>query len=378
MRVKRYLAKDVQEAMIKVKSELGREAIILHTRKIKKPGLIGLLKKPLVEVVAAVDSVKNEEKKVPYYPSKPIIRPERIKESEAMDSVIRNGHINSEIDSIKSMLTTVLDRMEGESNFQKSNVLRKYEKIFMERGVIKPVSDKILSIVKRQISISKENDQSIKNALKIILKDYLGTPFVLNNNTKKQNIIFFVGPTGVGKTTTLAKLAAKQKIMNKKSVAFITADTYRIAAVEQLKTYSEILDVPLTVVYESKEMKDAIEDYSDKDYIFIDTAGRNHKNKELLSELNNLLKHVKSPDIFLLLSLTTSYNDIKDIVKSYSFLENYNLIFTKADESSCLGNILNVKFLTTMPLSYLTTGQSVPDDIEVANIDSIVSKFVGD
>lgn len=378
MRVKRYLAKDVQEAMIKVKSELGREAIILHTRKIKKPGLIGLLKKPLVEVVAAVDSVKNEEKKVPYYPSKPIIRPERIKESEAMDSVIRNGHINSEIDSIKSMLTTVLDRMEGESNSQKSNVLRKYERIFMEKGVIKPVSDKILSIVKRQISISKENDQSIKNALKIILKDYLGTPFVLNNNTKKQNIIFFVGPTGVGKTTTLAKLAAKQKIMNKKSVAFITADTYRIAAVEQLKTYSEILDVPLTVVYESKEMKDAIENYSDKDYIFIDTAGRNHKNKELLSELNNLLKHIKSPDIFLLLSLTTSYNDIKDIVKSYSFLENYNLIFTKADESSCLGNILNVKFLTTMPLSYLTTGQSVPDDIEVANIDSIVNKFVGD
>lgn len=378
MKVKRYLAKDVQEAMIKVKSELGREAIILHTRKIKKPGLTGLFKKPLVEVVAAVDSGKNDEGKAPYYNRKPIEKPKVIKRNEPSHSTSKNRNIDLEIDSIKSMLSTVLDKMQDERKSEKPNVLSKYEKKFMEKGVIKPVSDKILSIVRRQVSISNENEQSIKNALKIILKDYLGTPFVLNNNTNKQNIIFFVGPTGVGKTTTLAKLAAKQTIMNNKSVAFITADTYRIAAVEQLKTYSEILDVPLTVIYESNEMKDAMEKYSDKDYIFIDTAGRNHKNKELLSELNSLLEYVESPDIFLLLSLTTSYKDIKEIINSYSFLDHYNLIFTKADESSCLGNILNVKFLTSMPLSYLTTGQSVPDDIEVANVESIVSAFVGD
>lgn len=378
MKVKRYLAKDVQEAMIKVKSELGREAIILHTRKIKKPGLTGLFKKPLVEVVAAVDSRKNDEDKAPYNNFKPIEKPKVIKRNEPLHSNSKNRNIDIEIDSIKSMLSTVLDKMQDEGNSEKPNVLSKYEKSFMEKGVIKPVSDKILSIVRRQVSITNENEQSIKNALKVLLKDYLGTPFVLNNKLNKQKIIFFVGPTGVGKTTTLAKLAAKQTIVNNKSVAFITADTYRIAAVEQLKTYSEILDVPLTVIYESNEMKDAIEKYSDKDYIFIDTAGRNHKNQELLTELNSLLEYVESPDIFLLLSLTTSYKDIEEIVKSYSFLDHYNLIFTKADESSCLGNILNVKFLTSMPLSYLTTGQSVPDDIEVANVESIVSAFVGD
>lgn len=379
MKVKRYIAKDVQEAMIKVKSELGREAIILNTRKIKKSGLRGLFSKPLVEVVAAIDSDKKDDMRAAYSTNKKTVKQNIIKRSEAFSSDEKDiKNINSEINSIKSMLSTVLDKMQEETKSENTDILQKYERNFMEKGVIKPVSDKILSIIRRQISISNQNDQSIKNALKIILKDYLGNPIIMENKNKKQNIIFFVGPTGVGKTTTLAKLAAKQTIINKKSVAFITSDTYRIAAVDQLKTYSEILDVPLTVIYESNELKDAIEKYYDRDYIFIDTAGRNHKSKELLTELKSLLECVESPDIFLLLSLTTSYKDIEDIVKSYEFLEDYNLIFTKADESSSLGNIFNVKFLTSKSLSYLTTGQSVPDDIEIANIEKIVNTFVGD
>lgn len=379
MRVKRYLAKDVQEAMIKVKSELGRDAIILHTRKIKEPGFKGLFRKPLVEVVAAIDSSKKDDGGTQYVPIRNQVRQNIIKRNEVQNSNFKNfDNINQEITSIKSMLSTVLDKIDEEPTAEDANVLQKYEKILMEKGVIKPVSDKILSIVRRQISISNENEQSIKNALKIILKDYLGAPYVMENNSKKQNIVLFVGPTGVGKTTTLAKLAARQTIINKKSAAFITADTYRIAAVDQLRTYSEILDVPLTVIYEPNEVKDAIEKYSDKDYIFIDTAGRNHKNKELLTELESLLEHVESPDIFLLLSLTTSYENVEDIVKSYQFLDNYNLIFTKADESSSFGNILNAKFLTSKPLSYLTVGQSVPDDIEIVDIEKIVNMFVGD
>lgn len=379
MRVKRYLAKDVQEAMIKIKSELGRDAIILHTRKIKEPGLKGLFKKPLVEVVAAIDSSKKEDDKAEYFPIKKQVKQNIIKRNEVQNSNVRDiNSINQEITSIKSMLSTVLDRIHEEPSTENTSILQKYEKILMDKGVIKPVSDKILSIVRRQVSISNENEQSIKNALKIILKDYLGAPYVMENNSKKQNIVLFVGPTGVGKTTTLAKLAAKQTIINKRSAAFITADTYRIAAVDQLRTYSEILDVPLTVIYEPSEVKDAIEKYSDKDYIFIDTAGRNHKNKELLTELQSLLEYVESPDIFLLLSLTTSYENIEDIVKSYQFLDDYSLIFTKADESSSLGNILNAKFLTSKPLSYLTIGQSVPDDIEIVDMDKIVNMFVGD
>ncbi|MCT4564077.1 MAG: flagellar biosynthesis protein FlhF [Maledivibacter sp.] len=379
MKVKRYLAKDVQEAMIKVKNELGRDAIILHTRKIKERGLKGLFKKPLVEVVAAIDSSRKEDIKPEYSPSRNQVKQNIISRNEVEnESLIDINNMNEDINSIKSMLSTVLGKMQDEPSKENNSILSKYEKIFEEKGVIKPVTDKILSIVKRQISISNGNEQSIKNALKIILKDYLGTPYAMENKLGKQNVVLFAGPTGVGKTTTLAKLAAKQTIINKRSVAFITADTYRIAAVDQLRTYSEILDVPLTVIYEPSEVKDAIEKYSDKDYIFIDTAGRNHKNKELLTELKSLIDYVESPDIFLLLSLTTSYDNIEDIVKSYEFLEDYSLIFTKADESSSLGNILNAKFLTSKPLSYLTIGQSVPDDIEIVDMENLVNTFVGD
>lgn len=379
MKVKRYLAKDVQEAMIKVKNELGRDAIILHTRKIKERGLKGLFKKPLVEVVAAIDSSRKEDIKPEYSPSINQVKQNIISRNEVEnESLIDINNMNEDINSIKSMLSTVLGKMQDEPSKENNSILSKYEKIFEEKGVIKPVTDKILSIVKRQISISNGNEQSIKNALKIILKDYLGTPYAMENKLGKQNVVLFAGPTGVGKTTTLAKLAAKQTIINKRSVAFITADTYRIAAVDQLRTYSEILDVPLTVIYEPSEVKDAIEKYSDKDYIFIDTAGRNHKNKELLTELKSLIDYVESPDIFLLLSLTTSYDNIEDIVKSYEFLEDYSLIFTKADESSNLGNILNAKFLTSKPLSYLTIGQSVPDDIEIVDMENLVNTFVGD
>lgn len=382
MKVKRYIAKDVQEAMIKVKSELGRDAIILHTRKIKKPGLGGFLKKPLFEVVAAVDSKNRDDNRFINSPKQNLVRQRAFSDNEVLN-IHQNGiqdvyTINSEISSIKSLLKNVLNKIDGEPKSEVPSILQKYEEIFEEKNVIKSVSDKILSIVSRQISISDKNDQSIKNAIKIILKDYLGNPFVVDNNSTKQNVIFFVGPTGVGKTTTIAKLAAKQTIMNNKSVALITSDTYRIAAVDQLRTYSEILNVPITVIYEQNELKDAMEKYCDKDFIFIDTAGRNHKNEELLTELKSLISIVDSPTVFLLLSLTTSYKDMKAIIESYQFLDYYSLLFTKIDEASSLGNILNAKFLSSMPLSYVTTGQSVPDDIELIDIDKIVNSFVGD
>jgi flagellar biosynthesis protein FlhF len=268
MKVKRYIATDVSEAMIKVKNELGRDAVILHTRKIKKPGIMGFLKKPLVEVIAAVDSSYSSN-------SNKVFKDNTLNSNILFKNDSENiQNIHSQIDSIKSMLNTVLN---------------KNEKILLENNIAKPIVDKILTIVSRQISISDENEQSLKNAIKVIVKDYLGKPYSIENAADKPKVIFFVGPTGVGKTTTLAKLGAKLSVMNNKSVAFITSDTYRIAAVDQLKTYSEILSVPLTVIYEPHEIREAITKYNDKDYILVDTAGRNHKDKELLTELFDFL-----------------------------------------------------------------------------------------
>ena len=187
----------------------------------------------------------------------------------------------------------------------------------------------------------------------------------------------FVGPTGVGKTTTLAKIAANYLLDQKKTIGLITADTYRIAAVEQLKTYAEILGIPITVVYTPAEIKEAISMYAGKDMILIDTAGRSHKNKAQFEELKALITAAEADEIYLVLSATTSSSNCREIIKSYSFLTNYKLIFTKTDEAPMPGIILNARYLTGKSLSYITTGQSVPDDIEVANIDKITKNLIG-
>lgn len=216
------------------------------------------------------------------------------------------------------------------------------------------------------------------NTVRIIVKEILEEPYTIDESGKGKRVFVFVGPTGVGKTTTLAKLAARLSLINNKTVGLVTADTYRIAAVDQLKTYSEILGLPLKVIYEPEEISDALNRYNDKDCVLIDTAGRSHKSEELLQDLKGILTYVENPEIFLVISMTTGYKDIKSILDSYDFLDDYKLLLTKLDEASSLGNVLNIKLETGKPLSYFTIGQSVPDDIEVASVDKIADYIVGE
>ena len=187
----------------------------------------------------------------------------------------------------------------------------------------------------------------------------------------------FIGPTGVGKTTTLAKIAANYLLNSKKKVGLITTDTYRIAAVEQLKTYAEILGLPLSIVYSPNEIVDAIAQYSDKDIVLIDTAGRSHNNKAQMEEISAWIEASRADEVYLLVSMTTSNRNLRELVKNYSFLKNYKILLTKFDESPVVGMIINIRLLTGMKLSYITTGQNVPDDIEVADIDKILRTLLG-
>jgi flagellar biosynthesis protein FlhF len=194
---------------------------------------------------------------------------------------------------------------------------------------------------------------------------------------KKPYVAIFIGPTGVGKTTTLAKIAADFTLNRQKKVALITADTYRIAAVEQLRTYAEILNLPVTVVYSPSEIKDAIERLSDNDIILIDTAGRSHKNKTHFDELKALVSAANADETFLVMSCNTSRIAIREIIEYYAFIRNYKLLFTKLDESSVPGVILNARYMTGKPLSYTTAGQSVPDDLDIADAKQLVSSILG-
>ncbi|MDR1060889.1 MAG: flagellar biosynthesis protein FlhF [Clostridiales bacterium] len=193
----------------------------------------------------------------------------------------------------------------------------------------------------------------------------------------RPTVAIFVGPTGVGKTTTLAKIAADYALNRSLKVGMITADTYRIAAVQQLKTYAEILGIPLSVIYTPAEVKKTIEGFADRDLILIDTAGRSHRNRAQFDELRELLALSGADEVFLVLSSTSSMRNSREVIESYGFLDAFKLIFTKADETPAFGMLLNARMMTGKCLSYVTVGQSVPDDIEVASVDKIARNLIG-
>ena len=396
MKIRRFVGKDMNEAIIKVKSELGSEAVILNSRKIKRPGILGFFKKPLVEVVAAIDqdykiktsSSKKKNKKKP--PSTNSNKRKVNKEIDNTNISFDNKNIDLKINKLteivkqlENKVSTINEKkpIEEKKENNKSKVKtyeKKYLDLLIDHDILPKNANKILDQVKKKISIKGNSEETVKNAIKVVISDFLQKPEVIPKEIQSQKIFMFVGPTGVGKTTTLAKLAAKLSLIDNKKVGLVTADTYRIAAVEQLKTYSEILGIPLNVVYESKEIQDAIDDYEDKDYILIDTAGRNYKDKEFKVEIEEIIKRVDNIDKFLVLSLVADFKNMENVIKSYKFLDDYRVIFTKFDEAITFGNILNIKMLTNKKLSYITNGQSVPDDIEVLNIDKVADIIVGD
>jgi len=377
----------MNEAMIKVKSELGSDAVILNSRKIKQPGFFGFLRKKVVEVVAAID----EDYKINTKYSKKSKIEKKLKEEDQPEKNLKkvtNDLTDDRIDkltqlvmNLESKINQIENKKENvisENVEKKENKFDSYVKMLISKDIREDLADKIMKKVDQRISIESNSKITVLNAIKMVIKDILDQPVMIQSNYNEQKVFMFVGPTGVGKTTTLAKLAAKLSLRENKKVGLITSDTYRIAAVEQLRTYSDILGIPLSVIYEPVELKEAIASFDDKDYILIDTAGRNYKDSTLQEELKGMIKHIKEPEIFLVLSLVADYKNLVNVIKSHDFIKNYKLIFTKFDEAVTFGNILNIKMLSNKKLSYITTGQSVPDDIEVLNTDTLIDIIVGD
>ena len=193
-------------------------------------------------------------------------------------------------------------------------------------------------------------------------------------------VIFFIGPTGVGKTTTIAKVASSLSVNNKKKVALLTTDTYRIAAADQLRTYASILEVPFRVIYSEDELSIACDDFKDCEYILVDTAGHSHKSEELLIKQKSFMECLPenvTKQCFLVLSATTKYKDLKKIVDNYRSVSDFQLIFTKLDETSTLGSLYNITCYSDSSIAFVTCGQNVPDDIETFNAQRIVKQLLG-
>lgn len=386
---------------MKARDELGKDAIVTNVKQIKPGGLMRLFKKPTYEITAALDETppktelsRRESIKAMFKDNPDIILDDDKKDAKEDEKFTSSLSDPAKLEQKISNIAMLLEKQMGaaaKADSEKKDEEKKdtaEEKnnaclqLIYKQLLENEVDEKYINQLITEIEPALKKDGSVENILsgiyqKIVLK--LGKTEVMGVTQGKARFVFFIGPTGVGKTTTIAKLASKLKLDRKLNVALLTADTYRIAAVDQLKTYAEILNVPLKVVYSDTELKDAYEEMKNYDIVLIDTAGRSHRDKQQREDIEKLISAIPAEerDIFLVLSITTKYSDLIRITQSYSEIAEYRLIFTKLDETDTLGNIFNVKLLTGAPLSYATFGQKVPNDISRLDAQMIAKQLLG-
>lgn len=250
--------------------------------------------------------------------------------------------------------------------------------VLLSNEVEEQYVNQILKDLNRVIQSGGSLDYLLSNVYQKMIV-MLGKPHEITLEEGKPHVVFLIGPTGVGKTTTIAKIASFFKLKKGKQVALLTTDTYRIAAAEQLRTYADILEIPCEVVMDGDDINSFIGKFSDKDLILVDTTGFSHRNTEQKDHLKNLLDSVSpetSREIYLVLSISTKFRDLKEIIDSYHSFTSFRLIFTKLDETDAYGNILNSRLYADSDLSYVTNGQKVPDDLSLIDTQKIVKKLL--
>lgn len=371
MIIKNYVVNDMYEAMVLIKQELGNEAVIVSKREVRQKGVLGLFKKKLLEVTAATEVVARPSTGVTKKTESisPVERvKEVIKEPKVEDKT--NDELKEEVQQIKNIVQKLMEKTD--STEEKEN-LEAIKDLMVEMDFHSQV---ILDFDQ----YCKENTKSTDEIDKKLLYEFVRNR--VNQKVKAMDvggrIRTFIGPTGVGKTTTIAKLASNEALVNQKDIGLITIDTYRIGAVEQLKIYANILGIPVKVVFSPEDLPDAIEQFKDKDLIFIDSTGRSHKNIHQLNELKSYLEQCEDIKTYLVLSMVTKNVDFIKTIENYKKVEFDSLILTKFDETYSLGNILNTGYFTDKPISYICKGQVVPDDIENASKDLLLKYIWGE
>ena len=362
--------------MNKVKLELGREAVILHTRRFKTGGMLGLFGNERVEVMAAVDDALLETPAVkavvaPAIPPVAAAMPlQQSQESVAPVSVpltpvkAAEPEWKQELAEMRSLLERALHESKQGADAIASAAVEK----LLQADVLQPVAESLV----RQDPILYQwkgtlTEPAFTERLERLVEQGLGKVAGVALNGSAPHVVALLGPTGVGKTTTIAKLAAYFSLQKGIRVSLITADTYRISAVEQLKTYAEIMGLQLEIVYAPQELAKALAKCKGSQLVLLDTAGRSPKNQEQLEELQLLLSQVPQAEKHLVLSLTTCNRDALEIAKRFSVCAPDKVLFTKLDEASRCGVILNVLQQFPMKLSYVTNGQNVPDDLQIVS-----------
>ena len=364
MKIKRYVVTHLREAMPLIRQELGQDAVILDTKKVKVGGVLGLFQKQRLEVLAALDEekvVKEETEFATLLQSEKKRReeaPERIEELATKVDKQPEAEKTQVLGELKSMKEIMMQMMENERLPKQLKPVQ----VFLEaqefsQAIRSGVMAELLIKSKSYPSYTKED--AFKWMRQEFAKRIKNYPSIRSESKK---IRCFVGPTGVGKTTTIAKIAGHLLLKERQTVGLITSDTYRIAAVEQLRTYADILGIPMEVVQSPADLGQSLERLSACDVILMDTAGRNYQQYSYITQLETLLSG-QQMSITLMLSLTHRYSDMKMIADNFHSLGVSEVIMTKMDETTVRGPIFNFTEDYNLPITILTTGQNVPDDL---------------
>jgi flagellar biosynthesis protein FlhF len=434
MRVKRYVADSLQEAIARVKADLGRNAIILHTKQFKEGGMFGFFAQNRYEVIAALDEnptpgpgIKMIDKpseaagevrlvKAVTAPAETaFLQQQQPAQSVATVAQRRSTSVaasapqpsQSQPPKISLPLTpqavSAAGGVEPALNSLRAE-MQEMKELIREAATVKPkviIKERLVengpgSELREQLHQLGLEPEVIYALLDEIAPEMLTSwplPELLHycrqwlasrlmfsepletGPQRKQQVITLIGPTGVGKTTTIAKLAAKFNLFEGKKVGLITLDTYRIAAVEHLKTYGDIMNLPVEVVYAPADLEPAIANLRFCDVILVDTAGRSPRNQMMMDELHNFIAKPVIETILLVISATTQYQDMVSIEEKFARIAYTHLVFTKLDETANLGPLVSLAWKCKRPISYLAAGQNVPDDIETAHPDKLIAQL---
>lgn len=426
MIIKKFQAKTEEAALELARKELGSGMVVMNVKKVKKKGLFSIFKPQQVEVTVALEEEEKQNfreavakvseiarqseaagntrsaKTEPEQPAKqgkaePGSQPEKQRQQEKQRQPEKNTQTidsrqESAIEEKLSTLQNLLEKQigstqeeekesEGEEKKEDSNVafFHLLYKMLLDNEIEETYANQLVE----ELDGSVKPDMPIDYLLSVVYQKMVlkfGQTKTIQSAEKGPKLVYFIGPTGVGKTTTIAKIASRLSVVEKKKIVLLTADTYRIAAAEQLRTYANILEVPFRIIYTPQEIRNAIEDYAAYDYIFVDTSGHSQKNTDQRDDTLALLRAADGQaekEVYLVVSATTKYRDLLNIADTYQKLTDFRLVFTKLDETQCQGNLFNLRLHTDAPMSYVTCGQNVPDDIGEFDAQKTVKLLLG-
>lgn len=402
MKIKTFQAMTMQDALKAIKAELGPDVVILSTKSLD-PGKtrFGLLGRSMVEVTAAVDHHAKPNAHVvrpsiprAAVPAEPSSLETPLRFRDVLTTSLRGGAATAHTSRGESVparpdLEPVLQELKhireslrgmnqaGKAATDRPDALDRYREELIRGGLDPRTAMSLVKEAADRIPQGHLTEEIVRARLREVMVPRIRTSGPLLQAGDKKKTVILVGPTGVGKTTTLAKLAAHYRLRERRGVALVTLDTYRLAAVEQLRTYATLIGVPMDVALTRGDAMESLARRADTELILIDTAGRSPRDAAGIAELRQLLDLGNPLEIHLVLSATTRERDLIDIMERFRALPITRLLFTKLDETNAFGGLFEVMHRTGLPLSYFTRGQRVPEDLDIATPAGVAELIVG-